>query len=81
MEILKSAGCTEIYLFGSIAEGRYGSDSDIDIAVKSLSKSIYFKVYGNILAEIGSAVDLVVLDYKNEFVKILEKEGTLKRVA
>jgi len=37
MEILKSAGCTEIYLFGSIAEGRYGSDSDIDIAVVNMT--------------------------------------------
>jgi predicted nucleotidyltransferase len=38
--VLNVAGCSEIYLFGSIAKGRYGIDSDIDIAVKSLSKSI-----------------------------------------
>ena len=79
--ILKSAGCSEIYLFGSIAEGKYVEGSDIDIAVRNLDKNRYFEVFGEILTEIEMAVDLVVLDYKNDFVSILQKEGTFKRVS
>ena len=34
IKILKTEGCTEIYLFGSLAEGDFREDSDIDLAVK-----------------------------------------------
>jgi predicted nucleotidyltransferase len=34
IEILKTAGCTDIYLFGSLATGKSGESSDIDLAVR-----------------------------------------------
>ena len=32
--ILKDSGCQEVYVFGSVAEGRVTPDSDIDFAVR-----------------------------------------------
>ena len=37
VEILKQEGCQEIYLFGSLVNGDFNDESDIDIAIKGLS--------------------------------------------
>lgn len=36
IEILKEEGCDEVYLYGSIAEGRFDEKADIDFAVKGI---------------------------------------------
>jgi len=42
--ILKSGGCSEIYVFGSVAEGRVGAESDIDFAVRGCPPEQFFKL-------------------------------------
>ena len=79
--ILQKAECNEIYLFGSLIEGDYTEDSDIDIAVKGLSKDKFFKVYGELLESLERSIDLVGLDYQNEFSMLLKNTGKIKRVA
>lgn len=82
VEILKSAGCTEVYIFGSLAEGIAESPaSDIDIAVKGLPKPIFFQIYGKLLSNLEHSVDLVSLDYDSLFAKLLIETGSLQRVA
>jgi predicted nucleotidyltransferase len=79
--ILKAAGCRAVYLFGSFVAERYGEQSDLDIAVEGLPKSLFFKTYGQLLSRLGREVDLVALDYDTEFAEILRELGPLKRVA
>ena len=81
IDILKQEGCTEIYVFGSIAEDRFTANSDIDIAVDNLSKDRFFKVYGELLGVVSQNIDFVVLNYDNSFTRILKEHGTFKRVA
>ena len=77
IEILKAEGCSEIYLLGSVAEGRYNESSDIDLAVKGCPKGKYYKILGKLLLELNHSVDLIDLDRKTDFVKYIEKEGVL----
>lgn len=80
--ILKAEGCTEIYIFGSLAEGgepRPGTD--IDIAVKGLVRSKFFSIYGRLLSSLDHPVDLVDLDGDSPLARVLATKGTLHRVA
>ena len=77
VEILKAEGCTEIHLFGSLVEGGYSENSDIDFAVKGCPKGKYYKILGKLLLELNHSVDLIDLDRKTDFVKYIEKEGVL----
>jgi len=80
--ILKQAGCTEIYLFGSFADGSYNKNSDIDIAVKGLPKSQFFKLGGRLMMELTHKFDLIDIDNENSrFAKHILRKGGLLRVA
>ena len=79
--ILLREGCKEIYIFGSIVNGDYTEISDIDIATVGLSKSKYFKVYGELLEKLNRSIDLVGLDYENDFSRVIKETGKFERVA
>lgn len=80
--ILKNNGCTEIYIFGSIANGKFNENSDIDIAVKGLSDEKFFRVLGELRKELENDIDLIDLDdEKNRFVQFILKQGELIKVA
>jgi predicted nucleotidyltransferase len=82
ISILKAEGCDEIYIFGSLAEGGVPhSGTDIDIAVRGLPRARFFGIYGRLLSSLEHAIDLVDLDGKTPFARVLEKKGTLHRVA
>ncbi|MBM3234813.1 nucleotidyltransferase domain-containing protein [Candidatus Poribacteria bacterium] len=75
-----------VYLFGSLAEGFFHEDSDIDLAVEGLEPHLYFKALAN-LHEVsgGFKVDLVPLEvtpYKDIIVKkgerLYEAKGNSK---
>ena len=77
IKILKEVGCTEIFIFNSLAR----EDSDIDLAIRGCPPSIFFKTWGRLLRELKHTVNLVDLDSKEPYGKYLEKRGELKRVA
>ena len=79
--ILLREGCKEIYIFGSMVEGGFTEISDIDIAIVGLSKSKFFKVYGELLEKLNRPIDLVGLDYENDFSKTIKETGKFERVA
>jgi predicted nucleotidyltransferase len=64
-QILKEAGCTKIFLFGSLAEGNLREGSDIDLAVRGCPPKEYFHVWGQLLRELQHPVDLIDLDEDN----------------
>jgi predicted nucleotidyltransferase len=80
-EILLHDGCKEVYLFGSAAKGTFTADSDVDLATVGLPKEKFFSSYGRILSEVRARVDLVALDYDQDFGNRLKAAGTLTRVA
>lgn len=78
--ILKEEGCTEIFLFGSLAEGKGTKKSDIDLAVRGCPKDKFFRVLGRLLMELHHSVDLIDLDEQSRFAHYLEKEGELVHI-
>lgn len=77
VKILKDGGCTEVFLFGSLAEGCSRPDSDIDLAVRGCPPREFFRIYGELMWELEHKVDLVDLDISNPFTKHLIQEGEL----
>ncbi len=80
-QILRAAGATEVYLFGSVARGLDRPGSDIDLAVPGLPPERYFFVLAPIASVLGRPVDLVDLDESTPFVRYLHRVGELQRVA
>lgn len=80
VRILKEGGCSEIFLFGSAAEGRAKEISDIDIAIRGCPQGHFFRLLGKLLWELQHPVDLVNLDTQDSFAEYLQKEGTLLKI-
>ncbi len=79
--LLKSAGCKEVFLFGSVAEGSDNENSDIDIAIKGCPPGRFFELLGKLMLELDCRVDLVNLDHEDAFSKHLLNNGQLLHVA
>jgi len=79
-DILKSAGCYECYVFGSVSEGRADDKSDIDLAIRGLPPEKFFFVYGQLSMQIGRAIDLVDLDDGSRFSQRLQRREAMTRV-
>ena len=81
LKILQQAGCTEIFLFRSIIDGRINEKSDIDIAIKGCPKGLFFRLYGQLIRNIAHPVDLIDLEKQKSFYPYLQDHGELVRVA
>ena len=61
--LAESYSWDDVYIFGSlIQEGRFSKKSDVDIAVKGLSKFEHFSFVGDISSLLGRAVDVIRLE-------------------
>lgn len=81
IEILKENGAEEVFIFGSIANGKFNENSDIDIAVKGLNEKDFYKVASILMFELENEFDLIDLDDKeNRFSQMLLKVGGLLKV-
>ena len=80
-QILKENGAKEVFIFGSIANGKFNENSDIDIAVKGLNQEVFYKVASILMFELENEIDLIDLDDKeNNFSQMLLKVGGLLKV-
>lgn len=79
--MLKEAGATAVYLFGSVAEGRDTADSDLDFAVSGIPPRKFFRAVGVAALAIRRQIDVIDLDEPNLFTDYLREEGKLLRVA
>ena len=79
-QVLKDAGAQEVYLFGSLATGKYAENSDIDLAVSGLPPELFFKTMSRIGDIVKLPFDLVDLDEETPFTSYLKKRGKLIRV-
>ena len=78
--ILKNAGCTEIYLFGSQATGKANDNSDVDLGVKGLPPKLFFRMHSDLEEALKMPVDLVDFDYQKDFFDLLQRVGELKKI-
>lgn len=75
-EYLKSIGCKEIILFGSLVDEDIDEFSDIDLAVSGISPRTYFKTLVEISSVVGGKVDLVTMDYiSQDFKDKIRRDG------
>ena len=44
-QILKENGAKEVFIFGSIANGKFNENSDIDIAVRGLNEKDFYRTH------------------------------------
>ena len=80
-KILKENGAKEVFIFGSIANGKFNENSDIDIAVKGISEKNFYKIAGILMFELENEFDLIDLDDKeNRFSQMLLRIGGLLKV-
>jgi len=80
-QILLRFGCREVYVFGSLVEGDFDENSDIDIAVVGLAKSRFFAAYGELMEQLRRSVDLIGLDYDDDFSRRVRDTRKIERVA
>ena len=79
--ILKENGAKEVFIFGSIANGKFNEHSDIDIAVRGLEQKKFYKVASILMFELENEFDLIDLDdIENSFSQMLLKDGGLLKV-
>ena len=80
-QILKQNGAKEVFIFGSIANGKFNENSDIDIAVRGLNEKDFYRVASILMFELENEFDLIDLDDKeNRFSQMLLKVGGLLKV-
>lgn len=80
-EILKANGAKEVFIFGSIANGKFNENSDIDIAVTGLDEKEFYKIASILMFELENEFDLIDLDdEENRFSQMLLRVGGLLKV-
>lgn len=78
IEILKKYGCSEVYLFGSVVNGEFNENSDIDIAVRGLKDEYFFKAFAELEIQLFNVIELIDLDDKqNRFAQFIMKKREL----
>jgi predicted nucleotidyltransferase len=77
VSLSKEFGAEKVLLFGSCLED-VESAHDIDVAVKGVKPEKFFEMYGRILGEVDSEVDLIPLeDTREHFAKRILEKGRL----
>ncbi len=65
-----------VILFGSLADGTYSEDSDVDLAVEGMPPAGYFQALGELMALFGGPVDLVRVEDAAPSLRVyIEREG------
>ena len=77
---LKEEGCTSIFLFGSLATGRYSDLSDIDIGIKGLSPKNYIRTYSKLNNILENEFDLVDFDENIDLYNLLHSIGEVVEI-
>ena len=78
--LLKNAGCTDVFLFGSQATGHAHAGSDVDLGVKGLPPRLFYRMHSNLEEALDMPVDLVDFDFQKDFYELLLRLGELKKI-
>lgn len=81
IKILKENDVTEIFIFGSVVNGNFNENSDIDIAIKGIKQEEFYRVASILMFEIEKEIDLIDLDDENDkFAQMLIDKNILVRI-
>jgi predicted nucleotidyltransferase len=78
--LLKSEGCSVVYLFGSLVTGKIRENSDIDIGVRGLAPQKFFRMYGKLQFDFDTKIDLVDFDIDEDFYSMLNNLGEVVQI-
>lgn len=70
----KKYNVSSVILFGSSIEEEKEAN-DIDLGVKGIEPSLFFKLYADLVKQVSKPVDLIDLSYKTLFNKLVEETG------
>ncbi|PKN00291.1 MAG: hypothetical protein CVU78_01945 [Elusimicrobia bacterium HGW-Elusimicrobia-2] len=73
IECAKKYSVGEIILFGSSVDSE--TANDIDIGIKGIQPELFFQFYGELSRNLSKEVDVIDLDEKNSFNKLVERDG------
>jgi predicted nucleotidyltransferase len=73
--VFESYGVTRAYLFGSIAEGRAGAESDVDLLVLGVGSATFWDLRGDLERALGRPLDLFTEDDDPVFVAKVMARG------
>lgn len=77
VRLSKEFGAEKVLLFGSCLDD-VESARDIDVAIKGVKPEKFFEMYGRILGEVDSELDLIPLeDTREHFAKRILEKGKL----
>jgi len=69
-------GFHKAYIFGSVIKtGKFGQNSDVDIAIKGLNKFMQYKLVASLSSLIDREVDVILLEDECHFKDVIIKEG------
>lgn len=74
LKYAKKYNVSTVVLFGSSIKKDI-EYNDIDVGIKGIKPELFFDFYGELLLSLSKNVDVVDLDIKNSFNKLIEKEG------
>ena len=74
LDLAKKYRARQIILFGSGSKDKM-QNRDIDLAVEGIPDRLFFKFYSELIFSLSQPVDLVDLDEKSKFSKIIRSEG------
>ncbi|MDR0639765.1 MAG: nucleotidyltransferase domain-containing protein [Spirochaetaceae bacterium] len=73
--VLKEAGCSDVYLFGSLVTGKYHETSDIDLGITGLPPQKYIPTYSQLNNTMKNQFDLIDFDEDKELFHLLNSIG------
>ncbi|MCL2558159.1 MAG: nucleotidyltransferase domain-containing protein [Treponema sp.] len=78
--LLKSEGCSSVFLFGSMVTGEFHQDSDIDIGISGLPPKKFFRVSASLDRATTNRVDLVDFDLHKDLHALLDSLGEVVEI-
>jgi len=78
--LLKKKGCTSVYLFGSLVEGRASKNSDIDIGICGLPGEKFIRTACELDNISDIEIDLIDFDFNVKFFNMLKKIDGVKLI-
>ncbi len=81
VSILLAEGSRAVYLFGSLKDGSWTPESDIDLAVTGIAANRFFEIYSKAGRGLMHELDLINLDTEKRFAKFLKDTNRLVQIA
>jgi predicted nucleotidyltransferase len=80
VQIAREEGCSQVLVFGSVANGKAGPRSDLDLAVRGCPPARFYRLLGRLMEELRHPVDVIDLDVEADVAQYLEEDGQLVHV-